>query len=47
MNLLNEKIRILTVQLSMERGKEYPNQHIIKMLQKELDNCLEVMKYGS
>ena len=43
MNLLNEKIRILQTQLSVEMDKKTPNPQNIQMLKKELDKCLKVM----
>ena len=41
MNILNEKARILRIQIESEKGADNPNLDKIKALEKELNSCLE------
>lgn len=45
MNVLNEKARVLRTQIEAENKKDNPNQKEIQFLQKELDKCLEELKW--
>lgn len=41
MNVLNEKVRILRIQLEAEKRATNPNQVVIDKLENELNLCLE------
>ena len=47
MNPLNERMRVLTIQLQMELKKECPNQHNIEILEEEFDKCWRLMNDGN
>ncbi len=41
MNVLNEKARILRIQIEVEKSKENPNWSNIQTMKKELQQCIE------
>ena len=43
MNLLNEKAKVLRVQLEAEKGKENPSWYRIQKLEEELDKVLSIL----
>lgn len=41
MNVLNEKARILRIQIEFEKSKENPDWSNIQFMKKELQQCIE------
>ena len=46
MNILNEKARILRVQIAVERNRQNPNWKTIQKLENELKKCIEGLNEG-
>ena len=44
MNLLNEKLRAVRVQITMEEKKLEPDKEKLEMLYKEEEDCLKQLK---
>ena len=45
MNVLNEKARILRTQITAEKKRNEPNKEIIVLLENELNNVLEELRW--
>ncbi len=46
MNILNEKARILRVQIAVEKSNPNPNWKVIQRLERELKTCIEGLNEG-
>ena len=44
MNILNEKLRVITTQIAIEKNKQNPDSEVIRRLEAERDYCLRELR---